>query len=126
LSGWAADVPITLARELERLRAASQKLAHPEWGEYRSDEAIVRAALKEHMSEKEGILRMMASGQWAVYRPGRVPVEITSGEMFRIEIAGAKDLQLTRMEFDQIDRQYYSIDDYLLRDGLRATIVERD
>jgi hypothetical protein len=76
------------------------------------------------MSDKEGILRMMASGRWAVYRPGRVPIEITSGELFRIEVAGAKELKLTRMEYDQIDRQYYSIDDYPLRDGLRAAIGE--
>jgi hypothetical protein len=34
----AADVPITLALdaavEIERLRTALQKIAHPEWGEY--------------------------------------------------------------------------------------------
>jgi hypothetical protein len=24
---------------------------------------------------------MMASGRWAIYRPGRLPVEITSGEL---------------------------------------------
>ena len=58
LRAHAADVPITLAldaaTEIERLRSALQKLAHPEWGEYRSDEQIVqwvvkvaRAALKE-------------------------------------------------------------------------------
>jgi hypothetical protein len=76
------------------------------------------------MSKKEGILRMMASGRWAVYRPSRVPIEITSGELFRVEVAGAKELKLTRMEYDQIDRQYYSIDDYPLRDGLRAAIGE--
>jgi hypothetical protein len=29
------------------------------------------------------------------------------------------------MEYDQIDRQYYSIDGYPLRDGLRAAIGER-
>jgi hypothetical protein len=57
LRAQAADVPITLvldaAAEIERLRSALQKLAHPEWGEYRSDEQIVqwveivaRAALK--------------------------------------------------------------------------------
>ena len=82
------------------------------------------------MSEKEGILRKTASGRWAVYRPGRlavyrsgrVPVEITSGELFRIEVAGAKELKLTRMEYDQIDRQYYSIDEYPLREGLSAAI----
>ena len=76
------------------------------------------------MSEKEGTLRMMASGQWAVCRPEREPIEIKSGELFRVEVAGTKELKLTRMEYDQIDRQYYSIDDYPLRDGLRAAIGE--
>jgi hypothetical protein len=58
LRAHSADVPITLAldaaTEIERLRSALQTLAHPEWGEYRSDEQIVqwvvkvaRAALKE-------------------------------------------------------------------------------
>jgi hypothetical protein len=56
------------------------------------------------MTDKEGILRMMASGRWAIYRPGRSPVEITSGELFRVEVAGAKELQLTRMEYDLIHR----------------------
>jgi hypothetical protein len=77
------------------------------------------------VSEKEGILRMMASGRWAVYRPGRLPVEITSGELFRVEVAGVKGLQLTRMEYDHADRRYYSVDGYLLRDGLRAAIGEQ-
>ena len=76
------------------------------------------------MSDKEGTLRMMASGRWAIYRLARLPVEIMSGDLFRIEVAGAKELKLTRMEYDQIDRQYYSIDDYPLRDGLRAAIGE--
>ena len=74
------------------------------------------------MSEKEGILRMMVSGRWAVYRPGRLPVEITSGELFRVEVAG--ELKLTRMEYNHTDRQYYSVDGYPLRDGLRAAIGE--
>jgi hypothetical protein len=69
------------------------------------------------MSEKEGILRMMASGRWAVYRPGLLPVEITSGERFRIEFHG--EMRLTRMEFR---RGYYTVDGYPLRDGLRAAI----
>ena len=56
------------------------------------------------MSEKEGILRMMASGRCAVYRPGRLPVEITSGELFRVEVARAKELQLTRMEYGHAGR----------------------
>ena len=37
------------------------------------------------MSESEGALRMMATGRWAIYRPGRLPVEITSGGLFRVE-----------------------------------------
>ena len=77
------------------------------------------------MSEKEGILRKTASGRWAVYRPGRLPVEITSGELFRVEVEGAKELQLTRMEYRHLpggDGAYYSVDGYPLRDGLRAAI----
>jgi hypothetical protein len=72
------------------------------------------------MSDKEGTLRIMASGRWAIYRPGRLPVEITSGELFRVEVAG--ELKLTRMAYDE---GYYSIDGYPLRDGLRAAIGEQ-
>jgi Domain of unknown function (DUF5348) len=68
---------------------------------------------------------MMASGRWAVYRPGRLPVEITSGESFRVEVAGATGLQLTRIEYDHSGRRYYSVDGYPLRDGLRAAIGEQ-
>jgi hypothetical protein len=32
------------------------------------------------MSEREGTLRMMVSGRWAVYRPGRLPVEIIASK----------------------------------------------
>jgi hypothetical protein len=39
------------------------------------------------MSEKEGTLRMMPSGQWAVCRPGETPHEITSGDLFHIKLA---------------------------------------
>jgi len=53
------------------------------------------------MTEKEGILRMMPSGQWAVCRPEREPIEITSGELFSVEVADAGGLQLTRMEYRQ-------------------------
>jgi hypothetical protein len=37
------------------------------------------------LSDKEGILQLQSSGRWAVYRPGRVPVEITSGDLFRVD-----------------------------------------
>jgi hypothetical protein len=55
----------------------------------------------------------------AVCRPGREPVEITSGKLFRVEVAG--EMRLTRMEFR---RGYYTVDGYPLRDGLRAAIGE--
>jgi len=84
------------------------------------------------MSEKEGILQMQPSGRWAVVRPGRQPVEITSGELFRIDVNG--ELKPTRMEFRQftgpmkgrtlrgLHGEYYSVDGYWLRDGVRAAI----
>jgi hypothetical protein len=78
LRAQAADVPITLALdaavEIERLRMALQKIAYAEWGEDPSDEMIVKAVVKiarnerQAMNEKEGTLRMMAFGQWTVYR----------------------------------------------------------
>jgi hypothetical protein len=47
-----------------------------------------------------------------------LPVEISSGELFRVKVAG--ELKLTRMECDD---GYYSVDGYPLFDGLRAAIV---
>jgi hypothetical protein len=71
------------------------------------------------MTEKEGILRLQSSGRWAVCRPGRDPVEITSGELFRVEVDG--ELRVTRME-ELYSEGYYSVDGYPLRDGMRAAI----
>jgi hypothetical protein len=47
--------------------------AHIYDGDYvlRTVAAAIRARGGAEMGEKEGILRMMASGRWAVYRPGR-------------------------------------------------------
>jgi hypothetical protein len=80
------------------------------------------------MAGKEGVLRMQPSGRWAVCRPGQEPIEITSGEPFRVEVDGAKELQLTRMEYRNLRRgggEYFSVDDYQLRDGLRAAVGEQ-
>jgi hypothetical protein len=75
------------------------------------------------MTEKEGTLRMMPSGLWAVCRPGETPHEITAGDLFRIEFAGKP--QLTRMKFRYSPRRgYYNVDGYPLRDGLRTAIGE--
>jgi hypothetical protein len=77
------------------------------------------------LSEKEGFLRMQPSGRWAVCRFGREPVEITSGELFRVEVPGKLAQPSTRMEYRPHDGgggEYYSVDGYELRDGLRAAI----
>ena len=71
------------------------------------------------MSEKEGTLRMRPSRRLTICS-GREPVEITSGELFRVEVNGV--LRLTRMEHTP-SSGYFSIDDYELRDGMRAAIV---
>ena len=42
------------------------------------------------MAERVGVLRMQPSGRWAVCRPGQEPIEITSGEPFRVEVDGAQ------------------------------------
>jgi len=64
--------------------------------------------------------------------PGRDPVEITSGELFRVDVNG--ELKVTRMEFREFlaplkgrenrgqSGEFYSADGYWLRDGLRAAI----
>jgi hypothetical protein len=111
------------ADELERLRDAvrAERAAILELIEVASH---CRRDQSSGVAMPEGTLHMMPSGRWAVCRPGRAPLEITSGELFRVEVAGAKELQLTRMEYDLIDRQHYSVDSYPLRDGLRAAIGE--
>jgi len=52
-----------------------------------------------------------------VCRPGHDPVEITQGELFRVEVDG--EFRVTRME-DEWGEGYYSIDLYPLRGGMRA------
>jgi hypothetical protein len=74
------------------------------------------------MSYKVGVLQIQSSGRWAVCRPGRTPVEITSGELFRVEVG---ELKITRMEFAHGQPgEYYSVDGYRLTNGLRAAIRE--
>ena len=77
------------------------------------------------MVEKEGILRMLSSGRWAIIRSGYSPHEITSGDVFRVEIGG--ELKVTRMEWAHGERgRYYSVDGYQLCEGLRAAIGAED
>ena len=86
------------------------------------------------MTDKEGILRRQASGRWAICRPDREPFELTSGDVFRLEVPGFKGLIVTRLELRHKHYSgevlelpgYYSIDDYPLRDGQRAAIGAKD
>ena len=46
-----------------------------------------------------------------------------------VEVDGAKELQLTRMGVSHLRRgggEYFSVDDYQLRDGLRAAVGEQE
>jgi hypothetical protein len=76
-----------------------------------------------HVADKVGFLRKLPPGRWAVVRFGREPVEITSGELFRVEVDG--ELKPTRIEYRHHaggGGEYYSVDGYELRGGLRAGI----
>ena len=72
-----------------------------------------------------GVLEMQASGRWAVCMPGQEPMEITSGEVFRVEVEGLEGLQATRMEH-AFGRGYCAVEGYPLRDGLRAALGVED
>ena len=81
------------------------------------------------MPEMVGTLRLLSSGRWAVCQPGHEPVEITSGDVFLVEVPGF-GLVPTRLEFGHKQHPgvvvelpgYYSIDGFPLRDGMRAAI----
>lgn len=70
----------------------------------------------------QGRLQKQPGGRWAIVREGYSPDDITSGEVFRLEVDGKPGLQITRMEHRQPDG-YYSVDGYDLKDGLRAVKV---
>ena len=84
----------------------------------------------------EGVLQLQPSGRWAIVRLGQRPVEITSGDVFRVEVDG--ELKATRMEFRHFSGplkgrehrgqpgEYYSTDGYQLRHGLRAALGDGD
>jgi hypothetical protein len=53
------------------------------------------------------------------------PWEITSGEVFRVEVEGMEGLQRTRMEHAH-PGGYYAVAGFPLRDGLRAALGDTD
>jgi hypothetical protein len=81
-------------------------------------------------TDKESTLQMQPSGRWAVCRPGQKPVEVTSGEIFMIEVPGAyPEMRRTRMEFLHHEGgdsgEYFSVDGHRLADGLRAAFGDK-
>jgi hypothetical protein len=66
---------------------------------------------------------MQPSGRWAVCRTGHDPVEITSGELFRVDVNGK--LLVRRMEYAP-GRGYYAVGGPPLRGGMRPAIGEID
>lgn len=77
---------------------------------------------------KEGVLQRQSNGRWAILREGHVPHEITSGELFRVEVGSL--MKPTRMEYAHgeegggAEGTYYSVHGYALRDGLKAAMGE--
>jgi hypothetical protein len=71
------------------------------------------------MSDKEGVLHLQTPGRWAILRAGREPFELTSGDVFRVEVDGK--LRITRMGH-LWGEGHCSVDGYPLRDGMRAAI----
>ena len=82
------------------------------------------------MSEKEGILRMLSSGQWAIAVPGREPVPIVAVEIFLLEVQGERRMMRVRME--RKEGAWYAVVNWRhpkrrveLRDGLRAGFFDQ-
>lgn len=72
-----------------------------------------------------GTLMLTDTGRWAIVAKGRNAYEITSGELFAVEVAGV--MRTTRMEFanDPVHEQggrYVSVDGFRLFEGMRAGV----
>lgn len=68
-----------------------------------------------------GTLMLLDSGRWAIAAKDREqPYEITSGEVFAVEIEGT--MRITRMEFahGQNGGRYVSVDGFRLFEGMRV------
>jgi hypothetical protein len=71
----------------------------------------------------DSTLRQLASSQWAIQAPGREPAEIPAGEIFMLEVAG--ELKRARMEQRPGGGEYYVVQGYDPREGLRATSYDQ-
>jgi hypothetical protein len=77
------------------------------------------------MTDTDGTLRLQPSGRWAIQAPGREPVEILAGETIMVEVAGSSELKSARMEQARPSGEYYVVQGYPLRDGLRAGFFDQ-
>jgi Domain of unknown function (DUF5348) len=69
----------------------------------------------------------LSNRRWAIVRRGRPLYELTSGDVFSVEVDGK--LVTTRMEFAHsrlMGGEYYSADGQELRSGMRAAIGAED
>jgi hypothetical protein len=67
---------------------------------------------------------MQPSRRWAICRPRREPLEITSGELFHVEVDGK--LQIRRMEYAHDGCGYCAVGGPELRSSMRAAIGSRE
>lgn len=79
------------------------------------------------MTSREGTLHLQSDGRWVIIREDKQPYEITSGELFRVEVNGL--MKPTRMEYAHGpgpgEGQYVSVHGYTLEEGLKASIGDR-
>jgi hypothetical protein len=93
-------------------------------------EALIEEAGGETMTEMQGTLRMLPSGEWAIQAQGREPVNIPAGEIFLLEVLGEHRLLRVRME--RKEGAWYAVFSGArgkrrveLRDGLRAGFFDQ-
>ena len=77
------------------------------------------------MTDPQGTLQMQPTGRWAIAAPGREPVTIPVGEIFMLEVPGTRELKRARMEQHPGSGEYYVVQGYSLREGLRAGFYDQ-
>jgi hypothetical protein len=81
------------------------------------------------MTDIEGTLRMLPSGQWGIAAPGREPVSIAAGDIFLVQ---DERRLMRRVRIEHRDGQWYAVVSgrhsehrVELRDGLRAGFFDQ-
>ena len=71
-----------------------------------------------------GRLTPLPSGRWGIVYEEGDEMEITSGDSIYVEVSGGNGLLLTRIEYDNSKRAYYSVEGYALKVGYRAEYAQ--